>query len=269
MNPLAVADSLWRNRALIRVLTKREILGRYQGSALGLLWSFFNPVFMLTVYTFVFSVIFKSRWGNGGAPASKAQFALVLFAGMLLFNLFAECVGRAPALILGNPTYVKKVIFPLEILPWVSLGTALFHLLISFGVWLLFSLFVFGLPPVTILLFPLTLIPLVLLTMGISWLLASLGVFLRDVSQVVGILISALMFLTPIFYPLNAIPPAYRHLLYLNPLTVIIEQARGFLIFGTITDWWPFTLVTLASALVAWLGLFWFRKTRAGFADVI
>lgn len=259
--------SLWRNRGLVKVLTRREIIGRYQGSILGLFWSFFNPVLMLAVYTFVFSVIFKARWGSGSE--SKAEFALALFAGLLIFNLFAECINRAPTLILSQPTYVKKVIFPLEILPWISFGTALFHTLVSFLVWLIFYLTIFGMPPVSILLFPLILLPLMLLTMGLSWFLASLGVFLRDVAQVIGIATSALMFLTPIFYPVSAIPEGYRHLLYLNPLTFIVDQVRDLLIFGHGIAWSGFWGLLSLSVCVAWLGFAWFQKTRKGFADVL
>lgn len=268
-SPIAVLGSLWRNRELVVALTRREVAGRYQGSFLGMLWSFFNPVFMLSVYTFVFSVVFKARWGTTNGSESRAEFALVLFAGLLIFNLFAECITRAPNLILGNPTYVKRVVFPLEILPWISFGAALFHALISLMVWLFFSLAVFGLPPITCLLFPLLLLPLALLILGISWLLASLGVFLRDVGQVIGILTTALMFLTPIFYPLTAIPESYRTILYLNPLTLIVEQTRNLLIFGKGIDWGQWSLMTLCAAVIAWLGLLWFQKTRKGFADVL
>jgi lipopolysaccharide transport system permease protein len=121
--PTEIARSLWRNRSLVRSLVQREVVGRYRGSFLGILWSFFNPVFMLLVYTFVFSVVFKARWGT--ASDSKTEFALVLFAGLLVFNVFAECFNRAPTLILSNVNYVKKVVFPLEILPWVTLGSTL------------------------------------------------------------------------------------------------------------------------------------------------
>lgn len=129
---LALSKSLWRNRQLIVQMTKREVVSRYKGSALGLAWSFFNPVFMLIVYTFVFSVIFKMRWGVGGEE-SKAQFAVVLFVGMIVHGLFAEVLNRAPGLILSNVNYVKKVVFPLEILPVISMGAALFHGLITWA----------------------------------------------------------------------------------------------------------------------------------------
>jgi len=246
---------------------KREVLGRYRGSVLGIVWSFLHPIFLLAVYTFVFSVVFKARWSEGSD--SKTEFALVLFAGLLIFNLFAECVSRAPALILSNVNYVKKVVFPLEILPWVSLGSALFHTLVSFAVWLLFYLVFFGLPPLTLLLFPLVLLPLVFFTMGLSWLLASLGVYLRDVGQVIGLLVTVLMFLSPIFYPISALPERYQLLLQLNPLTLVIEQTRGVLIWGECPAPEIFVLYTTCSALIAWSGFAWFQKTRRGFADVL
>jgi len=266
-SPLAMAASLLHNRRLIRVLIVRDVAGRYRGSIFGILWSFFNPVLMLAVYTFVFSVIFKARWGGSGE--SKAEFAIVLFAGLLVFNLFSECISRAPSLILSNANYVKKVVFPLEILPWVAFGTALFHALINLAVWLMFSLIILGLPPATFLLFPLEMVPLALLIMGFSWFLASLGVFVRDVGQMIGVLVTILMFLTPVFYPLSAIPEVYRIFLYFNPLTFIVEQTRGLLIFGQAPAWGRLGLLTSLSAVVAWLGFAWFQKTRKGFADVL
>lgn len=267
ISPWAMARSLWHNRALIRVLVVREVAGRYRGSILGILWSFFNPVFMLAVYTFVFSVVFKARWGTDGE--SRAEFALILFAGLLIFNLFAECVNRAPSLIIGNTNYVKKVVFPLEILPWVAFGAALFHFLVSLSVWLLFSFWVLGLPHATLVLFPLVLVPLAFLVMGLSWFLAALGVFLRDVSQLVGVMTTVLMFLTPIFFPVSAIPGRYRFFLYLNPLTFIVEQTRGLLIFGVGLAWGTMVLLSVFAFFVAWLGFVWFQKTRKGFADVL
>lgn len=266
-SPRAMLGSLWCNRSLIRVFVVREVAGRYRGSILGILWSFFNPVFMLAVYTFVFSVVFKARWAAG--DESRAKFALVLFAGLLMFNLFAECVARAPSLILANTNYVKKVVFPLEIFPWVSFGAALFHTLISLTVWLIFYLIIFGIPQPSILFFPLLLVPSTLFIMGLSWFLAALGVFVRDVAQMVGVVISTLMFLTPIFYPLSAIPEKYRSILYLNPLTFIVEQTRALLIFGTYPAWGYLGLFTGVTSLVAWLGFAWFQKTRKGFADVL
>jgi lipopolysaccharide transport system permease protein len=265
--PREIAASLWRNRSLVKASIKREVLGRYRGSVMGVLWSFFNPVFMLIVYTFVFSVIFKARWSAGSE--SKTEFALVLFAGMIVFNLFAECINRAPALIVGNQNYVKKVVFPLEILPWVGLGAALFHGAISLGVWLIAYLIFFGAPHATLLYFPLVLLPFGLFIMGLSWALASLGVYLRDVGQFIGILTTVLMFLSPIFYPASALPETYRPLLYMNPLTPVIEQTRDMLFWGKAPDFAMLGIYLIATSIIAWLGFAWFQKTRKGFADVL
>lgn len=263
----ALASSLWRNRALIAALAKREVVGRYRGSVMGILWSFFNPVFMLAVYTFVFSGIFKARWSVGSD--SKTEFALMLFAGLIVFNLFAECVNRAPGLILANVNYVKKVVFPLEILPWVSLGSAMFHGVISLGVWLIAYFIFFGAPHATVLLLPLIFVPLALFIMGVTWGLASLGVYLRDVSQFIGIATTALLFLSPVFYPAAALGDKYRFILYINPLTPAIEQARDVLYWGKTPDFLMLFIYWLVAASIAWLGFAWFQKTRKGFADVL
>lgn len=265
--PQEMVASFWRNRDLIRALVKREVIGRYRGSFMGILWSFFNPIFMLAVYTFVFSFVFKARWG--ATSDSKAEFALVLFSGLMVFNIFSECINRAPSLVLANVNYVKKVVFPLEILPWVSLGASLFHALISLAVWLAAYAIFFGIPHPTVLFSPLIVAPLVLLIMGVSWLLASLGVYLRDVAQIIGLLTTALMFMSPIFYPATALPEEYRPLLYLNPLTVIIEQTRDILFWAKSPDYMTLLPYTAVSSLIAWAGFAWFQKTRKGFADVL
>ncbi len=260
--------SFWRHRSLIRTLIHREVVGRYRGSVVGMAWSLVHPFLMLTIYTFVFSVVFNARWGSH-AQESKTEFALVLFAGLLVFNLFSECVGRAPGHIVNNVNYVKKVVFPLEVLPWVTMGSALFHLAISLGVWLAAYGLFFGWPHSTVWLLPLVGAPLVLLVMGMSWALASLGVYLRDVGQFIGVLITVLMFLTPVFYPASALPPRLQSLMYLNPLTPAIEITRDVLYWGRAPSFWLLVLYMTASATLAWLGFAWFQKTRQGFADVL
>jgi len=267
ISPKEMFASLWRNRELVKASAKREVLGRYRGSFLGLLWSFFNPLFMLAVFTFVFSVIFQARWGGGSG--SKTEFALVLFAGLLVFNLFAECINRAPGLILSNTNYVKKVVFPLEILPLVGLLAALFHTLISLGVWVIAYTLFFGIPHLTVFYLPLVLVPFCLFLMGLSWALASLGVFLRDVSQFIGLLTTALMFLSPVFYPVTAFPEDYRYILYLNPLTTVVEQTRDVLFWGKMPDFLMLAIYWVVTLGIAWLGFAWFQKTRKGFADVL
>lgn len=266
-SPKAMVGSLLINKELIITLVKREVAGRYRGSMMGILWSFFQPIFMLAVYTFVFSVVFKSRWNMGND--SKTEFALVLYVGLIVFNLFAECVNRAPRIILSNVNYVKKVVFPLEILPWVIIGSSLFHLGIGLAVWFIFYVFFFGVPSVSILLAPLVLLPLIMMTMGFSWLLASLGVYVRDVEQLIGIFTSALMFVSPIFYPISILPTNYQRLLFLNPITPVIEYTRGVLLWGQTPDWTFFGIYLFVTSIIAWAGFAWFQKTRKGFADVL
>jgi len=257
---------LWRHRALVAQMARREVTGRYRGSVFGLAWSFLNPLLMLAVYTFVFGVIMPARWPTGGG---HADFAMNLFAGLIVFNLFSECANRAPGLILGNVSYVKKVVFPLEILPVAVLLAALFHAAISLGILLVFFIFTHGLPHWTVVFMPLIWVPLALLTLGVSWFLASLGVYLRDTGQVVGVAITALLFLSPVFYPASALPGAVRGWAFLNPMMLPIAQTRAVIIHGVMPDWRLLGLYAGASMLIAWLGYLWFSKTRSGFADVI
>lgn len=266
---VALVKGLWRNRQLIVQMTKREVVGRYKGSAMGIAWSFFNPVFMLVVYTFVFSEIFKSRWGGTDGDDSKTQFAVVLFVGMIVLSLFSEVLNRAPVLILSNVNYVKKVVFPIEVLPVIAMGAALFHSLISLCVLLVAFVLFNGFIQWTTIFTPLVLLPLVILTLGFAWLLAALGVFLRDVSQTIGIITTVLMFLAPVFYPITAVPARFRPFIMANPVTFIIEQAREVLIWGHLPNWFGLIVYTLVATLVAWLGYALFQKTRKGFADVL
>lgn len=267
-SPLAMFTGIWRNRQLILQMTRREVAGRYRGSLLGLAWSFLNPLLMLVVYTFVFSVVFKGRWTVDGNE-SKADFAIILFAGMIVFGLFAESVNRAPGLIVSNVNYVKKVVFPLEILPLVSLGSVLFHSLVSLVVLLLMQLVINQSMPWTSVFFPLVLLPLIFAVMGITWFLAALGVYVRDVGQITSVITTVLMFLSAIFYPASALPQEYQAWLLLNPLVFIITESRQVLIFGNPPDWVSLGIALLAGFGMAAAGFWWFQKTRKGFADVI
>ncbi len=252
-------------------MTKREIISRYRGSFLGLLWTFINPILMLSIYTFIFSVVFKVRLDpqNSDIYDDKFAFALLLFIGLILFNLFSECLSRAPGLVLANVNYVKKVIFPLEILPVVSLVSALFHAGISFLVLLTFMLAIDYPIHWTLFFLPIIVLPLLLLITGLSWMLASIGVFVRDIGQVIGIILTMLLFMSPIFYPASALPESIRDYLFLNPLTFIIEQARGVILYNQPPSWPGLAIYYLFALLVSWAGLSWFNKTRTGFADVI
>ncbi len=267
-SPITMFSSLWRNRQLIWQMTRREVAGRYRGSLLGLAWSFLNPLLMLLVYTFVFSVVFKSRWGVS-AGESQADFAIILFAGMIVFSFFAEIVNRAPGMIISNVNYVKKVVFPLEILPWVALGSVLFHSLVSLVVLLLLQLIVNFTLPWTALLFPLVLLPLVFACMGLAWFLAALGVFVRDVGQITNVFTTVFMFLSAVFYPLTALPQKYQNILQLNPLVLIIAESRNVLIFGKLPNWTSLGITLLIGFGMALAGFWWFQKMRKGFADVI
>jgi lipopolysaccharide transport system permease protein len=266
-SPVAIFISLWRNRELIKASAKREVQGRYRGSVMGILWSFFNPLIMLTVYTIIFSVIFEARWGSN--TSSKTEFAIILFAGLIMFNLFSECVNRAPFLITSNVNYVKKIVFPLEILPFITMLSALFHALISVGVWFIAYGLFFGTPQATALMLPLIALPFMMFILGLCWGLASLGVYLRDVSQILGIIISVLMFMSPIFYPASALPEDYRQLIYLNPLTPVIEMTRDVLYWGKMPGFKLLCLYWIATGFIGWLGFAWFQKTRQGFSDVL
>lgn len=267
LNPLSMIQNLWANRTLIQQFTKREVIGRYKGSYLGIFWSFLTPLLMLCVYTFVFSMVFKAKWSAGGD--SKIEFALLIFSGLVTFTIFSELISRAPGLIVGNVNYVKKVVFPLEILPVVVLGSSLIHSCISFGI-LISGLFLFlGVFHWTLILVPLVMLPLVLFSLGLGWFFASLGVFLRDISQIVGIAVQALMLMSPIFYPISALPEKIRFIYYINPISYVVEDMRGILIWGQLPNW-PWLIVgTVIGALVAIGGYAWFQKTRGGFADVL
>jgi len=260
--------SLWRNRQLIIQLTKRDVIGRYRGSFMGVMWSLFNPLFLLAIYSFVFSVVFNVRWGLDTGE-SKAQFAIVLFAGMVVHSLFAETLNRAPRLILSNVSYVKKIVFPLEILPVAAIGAALFHALVMVFVLVAAFAAMNGYLQWTIVFLPLVLLPLIVLTLGAAWVLASLGVFVRDIAHPIGMVMTALLFASPVFYPITALPEYIRPWLMLNPLTLVIEQTRSVLIFGQTPDWSGLAVYSSVSAAVGWLGYAWFQKTRKGFANVL
>jgi lipopolysaccharide transport system permease protein len=264
--------SIWTNRMLILQMSKRDVIGRYKGSLMGLLWSFLNPLLMLAVYTFFFSVVFKSRWGgltSGTMEENKAFFAIILFAGMIVHGLFSEVLNRAPNLILGNVNYVKKVIFPLEILPIINLVAALFHCAVSFIVLLIVVIVFNGFINWTTIFVPIIILPFGLLTLGMAWALTSLGVYARDVGQTIGIAMSVMLFLSPVFYPVTALPEEFRIWIQVNPLTFIIEQIREVVIWGRLPNWLGLIKYTAVSCIFAWLGFVWFQKTRKGFADVL
>jgi lipopolysaccharide transport system permease protein len=266
----SLIKSFSRNRTLIARMTRREVAARYRGSIIGLAWSFFNPVLLLLVYTFIFTVVFKARWGETQfAVVDDGGFAIMIFAGMIVHALFSECFVRSPVLITGNANFVKRVVFPLEVLSWVAVGSATFHAGVSLMVLLGGQLLLTGHIPLTAILVPLVYLPLIILTLGLSWFVSASGVYFRDLSQVSGFVSTVLLFLSPVFYPLSSIPEVYRWAFYLNPLTFIIESSRELLLFGQLPSATELGAYYAVSIGVAWLGFTWFQKTRSGFADVI
>lgn len=252
---------------LLWQLTRRDVASRYRGSMMGIFWSFIAPVVMLVVYTFVFSTVFNARWGS--ADAGRSAFALNLFAGMLVHGFFAEGMARAPALIQQHSSYVKRMVFPLWILPLVVVGSALFHALVGFSV-LLGAQLVLGHPlHWEVVLLPLLLLPLMLMAAGVGWLFAAIGVFVRDLAQVVPVLITVLMFMSPVFYPVTVLPEAYQRWMYLNPLTPPIEAARELLFAGALPSLSGFALYALAASVFSFFCLVFFRRLSKGFADVL
>lgn len=268
MTKLSFPHSLLQNRTLLWRLTQREVAGRYRGSILGWSWTLLNPLLMLAVYTFVFSTVFKARWPDL-QQAGPLGFAINLFAGLIVFNFFAECIGKAPTLILSQPSYVTKVVFPLELLAATSVGAAAFHASTSLVVLGLFELIAMGSIPITALWLPLVWLPLFLGCLALSWLFSALGVYLRDLPQLVSVGLSVLMFLSAIFYPVTALPERWQPLLLANPLVLVIEQTRRILISGEPPSILYLLLGIPGGLLLCEWSHHLFGRARRGFADVI
>jgi lipopolysaccharide transport system permease protein len=266
--PFQMASNLYNHRNLIRQFAWRDVVTRYKGSYFGMIWSFVTPLMLLAVFSFVFSVIFKSKWGVS-PDEGKFQFAMTMFCGMTVFNIFGECISRAPTLILQYPNYVKKVVFPLEILPVAALGSSLINAALSLAILIPAVLLFSHAWPSTIYLFPLVLIPICAFALGFGWFLASMAVFIRDIAQPVSVIVQMLFFISGIFFPPSAIPEEIRSFVQLNPLVGILEDARRTLMWGQYPDWSSLALVTLFSLIVMQLGYLWFMRTKRAFADVI
>ncbi len=252
---------------LLLQLSKRGIQSRYRGSVLGMFWSLLTPLLMLLVYSFVFSVVFKAKWNHPGAE--DANFGVILFSGMIIHALFSEPMVLSSTSITGNTQYVKKVVFPLEIMPWSMTIVASFQALISFFILILFMLFSGMAIHPTLLLFPVVVAPLLLFTVGLGWILSSLTVFIRDIAQLVGIVSTIALFISPVFYPVERLPLIWQSVIYLNPISYIVDQMRRIAIYGEMPDWTGLGVYTLISLLLAWLGLALFQRLRSGFADVL
>lgn len=264
---VAPLSAFTHHRSLIWELAKRDIKGRYSGATFGILWSLLSPFLMLCVYTFAFGTVLGGRWPQ--PIHAESHFSMVLFSGLVVFGFFAECFNRAPSLITENANFVKKVIFPLEIMPWSLVLSALFHLAANLAVFLVLRGVIDGRVSWTACLFPIVVLPLFILMLGMSWLMSALGVYLRDLTQVTGVLSTATLFLSSAIVPVQNVPVKYQWIFYLNPLTFIIDQARRVLLWNQPPNWTGLLVYTLAAVTVAYLGYAFFMFTRRGFADVI
>lgn len=260
--------SLWRQKYLIRQLAKREISARYRGSILGFLWPFISPLVMLGVYTIVFGVVFKAKWSDE-AGSGLADYAVQLYAGLVVFQVFQECVARAPTLITAVPNYVKKVVFPLEVLPVSVLLAALFHGVISTVILLVFNGAVNHTLHWTLVWLPLVWLPLLGFSIGCTWLVSAIGVYVRDIQHVVSLGLQVLFFATPILYPLSRAPDRLRWLLRLNPLCDIIANQRAVLVEGVPPCWTALGIGLVCGVVIAAAGYAFFMHTKRGFADVV
>ena len=253
---------------LVSSLTRREIEMRYAGSVLGAFWSFINPLMLLAIYSLIFGVVFQARWG-GIADGLTLDFSLMLFVGLIMFIFFSECVTRAPLLITTQPNMVKKVVFPLNILPIVVVLTASAHALVSLLAWCAIHIYVHHGLNITSVAIPLIFGPLMIGTLGIVYVMSSLGVYLRDISQFVALVTQSLLFLSPVFYSVEQVPNLMQIVLSYNPLTYLMQEARNVLMLGDWPDWLRLIKYYIGSICLAGLGYFWFERTREGFSDVL
>jgi len=252
---------------LILQLSRRGILSRYRGSVLGMFWSLLTPLLMLLIYSFVFSVVFKAKWNHPGAE--DANFGIILFSGMIIHALFSEPMVLSASSITGSAQYVKKVVFPLEVMAWSTIIVTAFQALISFFILVLFMLITGMELHASLLLFPVVVAPMMIFSLGVAWLLSSLTVFVRDIGQLVGIAATVLLFISPVFYSIDRLPENFQKLIYLNPISFIVDQMRRISIYGEMPDWTGLALYSLISLAMAWLGLIVFQRLRQGFADVL
>lgn len=259
--------ALTKHWSLTRELAKRDVLGRYRGASFGLFWSLISPFLMLMVYTFAFGTVMGGRWPE--IEAGQTQFAIVLFAGLIVHGFFAECLNKSVGLIVSNPNFVKRVIFPLEILPWPMVLSALFHVFMNLLVFLLMRLVVDGQLAITTLLFPLVMLPLLVLVLGMSWFMAAVGVYFRDLGQITGVLSMAMLFLSSAMMPLESVPEQYRWVFALNPLSFIIDQARNVLLWEIMPDWTGLAWYLLGSMVFMYACFAIFASVRRGFSDVL
>lgn len=259
--------SAWQHRDLLARLIRRDLEARFRGSLLGNLWAVVLPLVMLGVYTFVFGFVIQPRWQE--QATSGTAVALTYFSGLILFDFVFECIGRAPNLMREHVSYIKKIVFPVEILPWMVLFSSAVRLAIGSVLLVLFYLCFAGVPPPAALIIPVVLVGLAFYCIGVSWLLSAFGVYLRDIKHIITVLTPVAMFLTPVFFPVSAIPEPYRPVFYLNPMTFALEVTRAALFRGAWYEPHWYALYILGGLVFAWIGFRIFSALRAGFSDVL
>jgi lipopolysaccharide transport system permease protein len=261
--------AVWRHRYLLEQMTWREISGRYRGSTMGIAWSMVTPLVMLALYTLVFGVVMKARWPGADSGQSHTDYALILFCGLLLHGFLSECLVRAPMLVVSNANLVKRVVFPLDLLAYTAIGSALFHMLVGFAILFVALVLIKLQISAAVLMLPLVLLPFLLMTLGLVWLLSASGVFVRDIGQAVPAITTILLFLSPVLFPATAMPEGLRWFMAANPLTIPVEQVRAAVIWGSRPDLHVLGLYTVVALAVALLGHAWFQRCRGAFADVL
>ena len=274
LSPIMIWRRLAANAGLMRQFTVRTVEMRHKGSYLGVVWMVLLPVLMMGLYTFVFGVIFDGRYKVAGADGkiteyAGASYALGVFLSLTIFNLFSECLAVAPSVIVGNANYVKKVVFPLEVLPLANVGSAVWHFCVTMVLVVIAMVVLRVTPTAEALWFPAIIFPLFLFSIGVSWFFAALGVFLRDVAHVMGFVSLALMYASAVFYSASMIPPTYMKFLRWNPLLHILENSRRALIWHLPPDLPSMFWVGIASVAVFLFGFAFFKKMEPAFADVI
>lgn len=279
LSPAALVADLVRYGDLLRQFARREVEARHKGTLLGAAWTFVSPLIQLLIYTFVFGIVFEMKWGKleggasgggeGGAGPNPGEFALTFFAGYIAFTVFQECATRASGLIADRPNLVRKVVFPLEVLPVSVLLAQLFYAAIGVVLLLSAALIATGSISPTLWLFPVVCVPLSMFALAAGWFISALGVYIRDLKQVVPVLTQMLFFATPIFYPIKNVPEEYRPVMEANPFTSLVEMTRQTLLWGEVPDWWTWGGLTLAGAVAMQLAYAWFMRARRGFADVV
>ena len=268
-DPRHLAASLSRNRELLWQLTRREALGRYRGSYLGVAWALLTPLASLAVYTFVFTYVFNARWQAEATGDGLGGFALILFTGMVAYNVFGESLVNSPYAVTRNPNYVTKVVFPLEILPVSLVGAAVFHSFVGIAIIAAAQLLLQGSMSATLFYLPIVYLPLIAFTAGISWAVAALGVFLRDIGHMAGVAVHLLFFLTPILYPVTALPASVQPWMRINPMASVVEDFRRVVLWSQPPDWSWYAVSLVGSLAVMIGGYTCFMALRRAFADVI